>query len=104
MAIPESETIIRVPKVFAYSATPSCVKCGHSASWPLRLALFLLGRGVHSYAYCPGDRNSKEVYSGGMFQIESPNTCFGIIPEHLHVSCGRCRYSWIMEVRPRKGF
>jgi hypothetical protein len=105
---------VKVAKVYPFATYPVCPKCSHNlgANIPaLRRWLLAHGSASQNYAYCQGDRNSrfqapaiKMGHEGPQFTVEEMSTpCFGIIDEHLHLQCGRCKFNWLMACCPAKG-
>ena len=103
--------MVSVQPVHPWTRYPECPKCGHSlgAKVPVLRRLYLAhGAASQGYAYCKGDQNSQAQMptlnlTNGEVGVRSINVpCFGIIHEHLHLTCARCRFDWLMECKTRK--
>ena len=111
----EEETMIKLPYVSAWSRFPVCPKCASTLGAGIwLLAMYRQSKGESSvrYAWCKGDQNSTVAVPGMSFGEDGPRMdvanvnvpCFGVIyEEHLHlVTCGRCNYAWLMDVKHGK--
>jgi len=103
--------MVSVQPVRPWTRYPECPKCGGSLGYGVRVVgvlLGALGRCAQNYVYCKGDQNSTAMVPAfdpakqeiNFAHIKIP--CFGIIQEHLHLSCSRCSFQWLMECKTGK--
>lgn len=92
-------------QVEPFDPDPTCPKCANEQpSWLLNFAREIRGQstlGTSSLSFCPGSKPLTQAVGGiqaaltGTTEIE--HACAGVETGHLHVSCGRCGYRWLME-------
>jgi hypothetical protein len=109
-SIPE-DFKVSVAAVHPFTNYPVCPKCGYNLGAGIKpFAIFKLAQGecACGYAYCAGGLNSQaqmptlNIATGQLGTAPVNVPCFGIFTEHLHMSCNRCRFNWLMAVKGGK--
>ena len=102
---------VSVQIVHPFTAYPTCPKCNGSlgAHVPiLRRIMAAWGRAAQGLAYCRGSQNSPvhvptmNLLNGQMGVSPVNVPCFGIFEEHLHVTCAKCQFQWLMNCKGGK--
>ena len=102
---------VSVQPVHPFTDYPTCPKCNGSlgAHIPILRRLFAAwGRAAQNMAYCKGSQNSEvhvptiNILNGQMGVSPVNVPCFGIFHEHIHLTCGRCRFDWLMNCKGGK--
>ncbi len=108
--IPE-EYKVSAPTVAPWTRFPVCPKCAHTVGAGIfLLALWHSSQGecAQNFIYCPGDHNSTvqaaniNPFTGEVKPTEIKIPCFGVFTEHLHLGCGRCKFTWLMACKGGK--
>ncbi len=106
-AVPDDYKV-SVPAVHAYVRYPVCPKCGGTLGAGLfivRRLLLAFGRCAQQYAWCRGDQNSQvqmptiDIVTGQLGTVPMSIPCFGVYKEHIHCTCGRCGFMWLMDCK-----
>ena len=102
---------VSVATVHPFTNFPTCPKCNGSlgAHIPILRRLFAAwGRAAQNLAYCRGSQNSQvhvptmNLLNGQMGVSPVNVPCFGIFEEHLHVTCAKCQFAWLMSCKGGK--
>ncbi len=103
-SIPD-EFKVSVQPVYPFTNYPTCPKCNHNLGaqiWGVRRLLWAKGNAAQNYAFCKGSQREQvtvptmNILNGEMGVAPVNVPCFGIFHEHLHLTCGRCRFDWLM--------
>jgi hypothetical protein len=100
-SVTDTDLEITVMPVHRYEARPACEKCG------LRVTLVdeirQVGASAATWVYCKGSMDSTvEVNRLLVGKTEVKTSCFGVFVEHLHLSCHRCGWHWLMATKGGK--
>lgn len=101
-AAADTDLKMEVMELKPFEAWPTCQKCGLHVTLMDRVRS---SNGVASanYSYCAGSLDSTVNVSlpfGG--KAEMSTSCFGVFEEHLHLTCNRCGFRWLMATRKGK--
>lgn len=97
----DADLDLTVMPLHRYHPRPACEKCG------LRVTLWDAirsgGTSASNWVYCKGSLDST-VEVTPLFQKtrEVKVPCFGVFVEHLHLTCNRCNWSWLMATKGNK--
>lgn len=92
---------MKVMPLHPFENRPTCEKCGLH----INIADMIRYSGTSSakWTYCEGSLDST-IEISGLFQkprdVKVP--CFGVFVEHLHLTCNRCNWSWLMATKGNK--
>lgn len=103
---------METPTIKPFTESAQCVKCGAAD----QILTPMMGMGIGSM-FCPGgkqleeeqEKNPVEAFLsllpaitnlGGVARKPKINICAGVTEEHLHKTCPRCGYEWLIHTKP----
>ena len=101
------QVIVPSPTVepFSEQTMRNCRCCGTRVTRWDRLVAYLRGRGINVLGarYCAGGKppteERRDIQAMMTGQTEMFNPCAGVTRPHLHLSCGRCGFSLLMQTK-----